>query len=88
MNEECAPYLPISGLLGHSGFDYYLGRVEDEASENIQEIIYLGEILMWNDAAVYGGRMDLKMYVRDWYEMLKALESESDMIFLVTLMCW
>ena len=43
---------------------------------------------MWNDAAVCGGRMDLKMLVRDLSERWKSLEREYEIIFLVTLMLW
>ena len=51
-------------MLGHSGFGDYFGHVEDAASYNIQEIIFLSISLMWNDAAVYGGRMELNFFVR------------------------
>ena len=57
MCEEYAPSLPVYRLLGSSGSGYSFGSVEDDASENLQEIIYLGIILMWNDAAVCGGRI-------------------------------
>ena len=57
MCEECAPYFTVSRLLGCSGFDDSFGRVEDAASDNIQEIIILGDGFLWNDDAVYDGRM-------------------------------
>ena len=46
-------------MLGISGFGDSFGCVEDAASDNTQEIISLGGSLMWNDAAVCGGRMEL-----------------------------
>ena len=42
---------------------------------------------MWNDAAVCGGRVWLKIFVNIWYDMWKYLERESAMIFSVPLMC-
>ena len=42
---------------------------------------------MWNDAAVYGGRVGLKFFVRVWSDMWKSLERESAMMFFVPLMC-
>ena len=65
MCEECAQFSPVSRLLGYSSFGDSLGRVEDAASDNIQEIISLGGSLMWNDAAVLGGRTELNVFVRD-----------------------
>ena len=50
--DECASYFPVGILLGRSTFVNDLSRVEDDASDNIQEIISIGESLMWNDAAV------------------------------------
>ena len=64
MCERFAPSFPVSVILGHSGFGDYFGHVEDAASDNIQEIIFLSISLMWNDAAVYGGRMELNFFVR------------------------
>ena len=64
MCEECAPYLPVAILIGCSGFGDSVGHVEDAESDNIQEIIFLGSILMWNDAAVCSGRMELNVFVR------------------------
>ena len=52
MFEECAPPIPVSRLLGRSGFGNTVGCVEAAASDNIQEITFLGGCLMWNDAAV------------------------------------
>ena len=65
MCEECAPYFPVSRLLGSSGFGDSLSHVEDAASNNIQEMTSLCGSLMWNGAAVCGGRMELKTFVRD-----------------------
>ena len=45
-------------------------------------------VLMCNDAAVCGGRMDLNIVVRDLSERWVSLESETAMMLLVTLICW
>ena len=37
-------------------------------SDNIYEVIFWGSGLIWNDAAVCGGRMDLVVVVRDFSE--------------------
>ena len=63
--EECAPSFPVSRLLGRSGFGNSFGCVKYDASDNIQEIIFLGGGLIWNDAAVCGGRMELIFFARD-----------------------
>ena len=60
-----APYLPVFRLLGISGFGDSFGCVKDAASENIQEIVFMGNSLMWNDAVICGGIMELKIFVRD-----------------------
>ena len=60
MCEKFTPSFLVSILLGCSGFGDFLGIVEDAASDNIQEIIYLGGTLMWNDSDVCGGRIELK----------------------------
>ena len=65
MCEECAPSVPVSRLIGCSGFGFSFGRVNNAASNNIQEVISLGRGLMWNDAAVCGARMYLNIFVRD-----------------------
>ena len=54
----------FSRLLGRIGFVYYFICVKDNDGNNIQELIYLGICLIWNDAAVYGGRMGYKIWVR------------------------
>ena len=63
--EEREPSFPSDRLIGRISFGNPLGRIEDAASKNIQEKSFLGGILMWNDATVYGGRMELKMFMRD-----------------------
>ena len=88
MCKECAPYFPVSGLLGCSGFGYYVGSIKDATSYNIMEVISLGIGLMWNYAAVCVGRMGLKILERDSSEMWKFLKSESAMMFTDPLMCW
>ena len=75
-------------LIGRCGFVNSFDRVEDSGSDNIQEIIFLGRGLMWNNAAVCGGRIDLKILVRDSYYMWKSLQSKSGMMFADPLMCW
>ena len=64
----------------------YFGCVEDSAGKNIQEMISLGNGLMWNDATVCDGMMDFKISVRYSCEMWKYLERDSAMIFLDPLM--
>ena len=63
--DECAPYVPVSRMLGRTVFVYPFGIVEDAAGKNIQDIVVLGGGVVWNDAAVFGGRMELKILVRD-----------------------
>ena len=58
-------------LIGRCGFVNSFNRVEDAGSDNIQEIIFLGRGLMWNNAAVCGGRIDLKIVARDLSERCK-----------------
>ena len=65
MCEERVTYLTVTTLLGCSDFVNYFGHLEDYASDNIQEIIFLGSGLMWNDATVCGGIMELKISVKD-----------------------
>ena len=87
MCEEFSPPIPVARLLGCSGFGYAVGCVEDEASDDIQEIISLGGCLMWNNAAVCGGRVRLDFFVRVCLDMWRSLERESTIMFSVTLMC-
>ena len=88
MCEESVPSLPVTILLGHSGFGYCFGRVDDAVSNNIHEVISLVSGLMCNDTNVCCGSMYLKIVV--WYlsDRWKSLESESAMMFYFTLMCW
>ena len=69
MCEEFSPPIPVSRLLGRSGFGNAVVCVEDDASNNIQEIMSLEGCLMWNHAAVYGGRVRLDFFVRVWLDM-------------------
>ena len=62
MCEECAPRIPVSILLGCSGFSDAVGCVEAAASDDIQELTFLGFCLMWNDDVVYGDRIRLKFF--------------------------
>ena len=63
--KERAPYLPFDRLIGLSVFGGSFVHVEDSDSDNIQEIISLGRNLVWNDSAVCGGRIGLKILVRE-----------------------
>ena len=56
--------MPFSILLGLIGFVYYFICVKDTVGNNIQKVIYMVICLMWNDAAVHGGRRGLKIWVR------------------------
>ena len=63
MFEKYAPPIPVSRLLGRSGFGDSVGSVEAAAGNDIQEITFLGGFLMWNYAAVCGGRIWLEIFV-------------------------
>ena len=65
MCKEYAPYFPVSRIIGRSGSGDSFGHVKDAVGDNIQEIISLGGGLVWNDAAICGWRMGLKILVRD-----------------------
>ena len=41
---------------------------------NIHEVFFLGSVFIWNDAAVCGGIMYLKVVVRDLSELWILLE--------------
>ena len=86
MLEECAPPIPVSRLLGCSGFGDAVGSVKAAASDDIQEITLLVSCLMWNDAAVFCGRIWLKTFVSVWSDLWKSLERESAMMFNFPLM--
>ena len=60
MFEECALPILVTILLGRSGFGDSVGCIDAAASYYIQEITFLVGCLMWNDAAVCGGRIRLK----------------------------
>ena len=81
MCEESALYFPVARLIGNSGFGDYFGHIDDAASDNIHEVIYMGSGLMCNDSAVCGRRMDLKIVVRDLSKRRKSPHSESVMVF-------
>ena len=87
MLEECAPPFPVDRLIDSSGFGDAVGSVEAAASNEIQEIMFLGSCLMWNDAAVCCGKIRLKMFVRVWSDLWKSLSRESAIMFSVPLMC-
>ena len=87
MFEECAPPIPVVRLLGCSGFGNAVGSVKASASNVIQEIMFLGGCLMWNDATVYGGRFWLNIYVSVWSDMWNSCDRDSAMIFSVPLIC-
>ena len=87
MFEEFAPPIPVARLLCHSGFGDSDVSVKAAASNDIQEITFLGGCLMWNDAAVCGGSICLNFCVRIWYDLWKTRERESAMMFSVPLMC-
>ena len=74
-------------MLGFSGFGNAIGSVEAAARDDIQKITFLGGCLMWNDAAVCGGRIRLKMFVSVWSDLWKSCDRESEMMFSVPLMC-
>ena len=87
MLEECALPIPVSRLLGHSGFGDAIGSVEAADSNDIEEITFLRSCLMWNNAAVCCGRIWLKFFFSVWSDLWKSLERESTMMFSVPLMC-
>ena len=85
--EECAPPFPVDRLLGRSGFGNAVGSFEAAASNDIQETMFLGICLIWNNAAFCCGKIWLKMFARVWSDLGKYLERESAMMFYVPLMC-
>ena len=87
MFEECDPPIPVSRLLGRSGFGDVIGSVEAAASDDIQDITFLGRCLMWNNDAVCCGKIWSKMFVRVWSDLWKSLERESAMMFSVPFIC-
>ena len=87
MCDKCAPSIPVTRLLVRSGFGYSVGCVEAAASNDNQKIKSLGGCLVLNNTAVCGGRLQLKFFVRVWYDMWKSVERDSVMVFYVPLMC-
>ena len=87
MLEDFSLPFPVARLLGRSGFGNAVGSVEAAASDDIQEITFLGSCLMCNNAAVCCGKIWLKMFVRVWSDLWKSLEREYAMMFSVPLMC-
>ena len=87
MSEECYIPFPVARLLDRSGFVDAVGSVEAAASYDIQEMIFLGIFLMWNNAAVCCGKIWLKFFVRVWSDLWKSIERESAMMFSVPFMC-
>ena len=60
--------------------------MDDSEIYNIPEVLFLGTGFIWNDAAVCGGIMYLKVVVRDSSELWILLERESVMMFSFPLM--
>ena len=87
MFEECAPPIPVAIILGCSVFVNSVGSIEAAASDAIQEITFLGSCLMYDDAAVCGGRTRLKTFVSVSSNIWKYRERESAIIFSVPSMC-
>ena len=85
MFEECAPPIPVAILLGCSGFGNAVGSINTGASDDIEEITFLGGCLMCNNSAVFGGRLWLKHFVSVWSGLWKSCEREFAMMFSVTL---
>ena len=74
MLEKFAPPILVARLFGRSGFGDAVGSVEAAASDDIQEISFLGSCLIWNDTAVCCGNIWLKFFVRVWSDLWKSLE--------------
>ena len=88
MFEEYAPTILVAILTGCSGFGDTVVCVESDYSDDIQEIMFLGVFLMWNDAAVCGGRNCLSFFASVCSDIWKSRKRESAMIFSIPLMCW
>ena len=86
MFEEFTPPIPVSRLLGRSGFGNAVGCVKAATSDDTEKIKFLDGCLMWNDAAVCGGRIWLNFFVSVWSNMWKSCERESVMMFSAPLM--
>ena len=57
--KKFAPSIPVTRLLGRSGFGNAVGCVEADTSDDTQEITSLGGCLTWNNAYVSCGRVML-----------------------------
>ena len=88
MCKQCEPSVPVTRLIGRSDIGDSFGRVKDAASNNIHNIITLSRSFAWNYVAVCGGRISLKILVKDSSDMWKYLKSESAIMFVEPLMCW
>ena len=60
--EMFSPSVSVTRLLGRSKIGDAVGCVQAAASEDTQEITYLGGCLMWNYSAVCGCRVRLKIF--------------------------
>ena len=85
MYDECAPSLPVSRLIYCSGLGDSFSHVNNAASDNIHEVLSMDSVLICNDTDVYGGGLDLNIFVRDLSERCNSFESEFTMMFLVPL---
>ena len=87
MSEECVPPISFSRLLGFSGFGNAVGSVKVAASNDIQEIKFLGGCLMWKMplSAVVG--FGFIFFVIVWYDLWKYRERDSAIMFSVPLLC-
>ena len=65
MCKQCEPSVPVTRLIGRSDIGDSFGRVKDAASNNIHNIITLSRSFAWNYVAVCGGRISLKILVKD-----------------------
>ena len=65
VDKEFAPSVTANRLLGRSGFGYYLNNLEDDDSDNIQDVIFMGSGLMWKYSTVFGDRRCVEICVRD-----------------------
>ena len=61
MFEEFTPHIPVVRLFDCSEFCDSVGCIKAAASIDIKEITFLGDFLIWNNSAVYGGRVRLKI---------------------------
>ena len=87
MFEECEPPILVSIVIGRSEFGDAVVSIEAATNNYIQEIMFLGGCLTWNNAAVCGGRIWLNFFVSVCSNLWKSCERESTMIFSVPLMC-